>query len=149
MSLSAVKPERCYPDENAVKQRIEKTFSQLDPSGGAAAECWAEYRIKLGAWNTNRQAFLRFLSGWDSVRVEIERYLLPVERIVRILKDLGSPWNFEGLEPPVDEARVKFAFMNAPFIRNRVTLGDLLIFLDWDREALWQKVWNGVRAAAG
>ncbi len=146
---SRVRPDRCYPDENAIKQRIEKTFSHIDPSGGAAAECWSEYRIKLEAWHANRPAFLRFLSGWERVRGEIERFLLPIERIARILTDLGSPLSFDGLEPPVDEARVKFAFMNAPFIRRRVTLGDLLIFLDWDREALWRRVWEGMRAAAG
>jgi glycerol-1-phosphate dehydrogenase [NAD(P)+] len=146
---SRVNPVRCYPDETVMKQHIEKTFAHLDPSGGAAAECWSEYRIKLEAWNANRPAFIKFLYGWEQVRGEIERYLIPIERIARILKDLGSPMSFDGLEPSVDEARVKFAFMNAPFIRRRVTLGDLLIFLSWDREALWRRVWDGMRAAAG
>jgi hypothetical protein len=35
---------------------------------------------------------------------------------------------------------VKFAFMTAPLMRKRFTLGDLLIFLHWDREKLWQQV---------
>jgi glycerol-1-phosphate dehydrogenase [NAD(P)+] len=144
-----VKIENCYPEKSVMKQRIEKTFALLDPSGGAAAECWSEYSIKLESWYENRPAFKEFLEGWGEIRKDIEIYLVPVERIARILTDLGSPRRFDELDTPVDESKVKFAFMNAPFIRSRVTFGDLLIFLNWDREALWQKAWAGMIAASG
>ena len=93
--------------------------------------------------------FKKFLQGWGDVRKDIESYLVPVERIARILTDLGSPRRFDELDPPLVESKIKFAFMNAPFIRRRVTFGDLLIFLNWDRDSLWQKAWAGVRAASG
>lgn len=71
----------------------------------------------------------------------IEQYLRPPGWIARVLANLGSPLSFDELEPPVAEDLVRFAFLNAPLIRRRVTLGDLLIFLDWDRAALWDHVW--------
>jgi hypothetical protein len=27
-------------------------------------------------------------------------------------------------------------------MRKRLTLGDLLIFTNWDREALWKEIWE-------
>ena len=48
--------------------------------------------------------------------------------------------SFAELTPPPTEAEVKFAFLNAPLIRRRLTLGDVFVFLDWDREALWARV---------
>jgi hypothetical protein len=137
--------ERCYPDAAIMKKWIESTFTAIDPSGEAAAECWEEYRIKLETWHANRPVFERFLANWSEIRRGFERLLKPPERIARILACLGSPLSFDELEPPVSEEQVRFAFLNAPLIRRRTTLGDLLLFLDWDREALWDYVWSESR----
>jgi len=32
--------------------------------------------------------------------------------------------------------------MHASLMRKRLTLGDLLIFMNWDRETLWNKIWK-------
>jgi glycerol-1-phosphate dehydrogenase [NAD(P)+] len=137
--------ERCYPTGETMKKRIESTFYEMDPSGEAAAECWDEYRIKLDAWHTNRPVFERFLATWPEIREQVDRLMKPPERIVRILSRLDSPLSFDELEPPVSEEQVRFAFLNAPLIRRRTTLGDLLLFLDWDRGALWNEVWSALR----
>jgi glycerol-1-phosphate dehydrogenase [NAD(P)+] len=138
---SEVDLEHCYPSADTMKKRIDSAFSAMGPSGEAAAECWDEYRIKLDAWQANRWAFERFLRDWPEIRSMIEQYLRPPGWIARVLANLGSPLSFDELEPPVAEDLVRFAFLNAPLIRRRVTLGDLLIFLDWDRAALWDHVW--------
>jgi hypothetical protein len=44
------------------------------------------------------------------------------------------------LEPPVGEDEARFAFLNASLMRKRMTIGDLFIFTNWNREALWQKI---------
>lgn len=143
-----VRFDRCYPVESDMKKRIEAAFAVLDPSGRTAAECWGEYRVKLERWHSNRQVFRGFLENWQEIRGGIERFLRPPEHIASILVELGSPLSFDELDPPVDEALVKFAFLNAPLIRRRATLGDLLVFLDWDRVALWENVWRGTKAVA-
>jgi hypothetical protein len=32
--------------------------------------------------------------------------------------------------------------MNASLMRKRLTLGDILIFMGWDRESIWQNIWQ-------
>ena len=54
---------------------------------------------------------------------------------------MGAPLQFEQLEPPVTKAQVKFAYTYAPFVRSRPMLCDLVLFLNWDAEALWSRVW--------
>lgn len=143
---SEVDLEHCYPSADTMKRRIDSAFVAMDPSGEAAAECWDEYRIKLDAWHANRRAFERFFNDWPEIRSRIEQYLRPPRWIARVLTNLGSPLSFDELESPVAEDQVRFAFLNAPLIRRRVTLGDLLIFLDWNREALWDHVWHESKA---
>ena len=135
-----VNPDLCYPSAESMKRRIYETFSGIDPSGKAAAECWEQYAIKLNAWHANRDSFERFMQEWPENRRSIERYLRSPEYIAALLSRLGAPLSFEELQPPVPEHAVRFAFLHAPLIRRRLTLGDLLIFLDWDREALWDHV---------
>jgi glycerol-1-phosphate dehydrogenase [NAD(P)+] len=144
---AAVDLERCYSTPAAMRRKIESAFAAMDPSGAAAAECWEDYRIKLHAWRDRRPDFECFLAHWPEIRERIARLLKPTERIALILARLGSPLSFDELEPPVSEEQVRFAFLNAPLIRRRTTLGDLLLFLDWDREAVWSHVWSELRTA--
>jgi glycerol-1-phosphate dehydrogenase [NAD(P)+] len=144
-----VDPESCYPALNTMKRLIHRTFAGMDPSGDAAAECWTEYSMKLEAWHANRQAFEHLLRDWDSIRNRIEKPLRPPEWIAAVLSNLGSPLAFEELDPPVTEDCVQFAFINAPLIRRRLTLGDLFVFLNWDREAVWKHVWQDIERLAG
>jgi glycerol-1-phosphate dehydrogenase [NAD(P)+] len=135
-------PDLCYPSAETMKKRIYDIFSDMDQTGEAAAECWEQYSIKLDAWHANRKAFASFLAEWPEHKANIEAYLRPPEYLARLLHRLGSPLSFEELNPPVSEEVVRFSFLHAPLIRRRLTLGDLLIFLDWDREALWEHVWR-------
>ncbi len=133
--------DACYPDAETMHRRIREAFDGIDPSGRAGEECWADYRIKLEAWHAHRADFEAVLADWPQVRAQIAPLTAPPERLVSILRAVGSPAAFEALEPPAGEAQVRYAFMNAPLMRKRLTIGDLLIWLGWDREALWQEVW--------
>jgi glycerol-1-phosphate dehydrogenase [NAD(P)+] len=137
-----VDPNLCYPLPDVMKKRIYDAFTGMDPSGEAAAECWEQYEIKLNTWHENRSDFERFLKEWPENKAAIEQYLRPPHYIARLLSRLGSPLSFEELTPPVPKQTVRFSFLNAPLIRRRLTLGDLLIFTGWDREALWDHVWH-------
>jgi glycerol-1-phosphate dehydrogenase [NAD(P)+] len=143
---------RCYPSAEAMQARIAAAFAAIDPSGRAGAECWADYRLKLEAWQAHRAEFEAVLRHWPEVRAELARLARPPERLAQVLRAVGSPLTFAELEPPAAEAEVEFAFLNAPLMRKRLTLGDLLLFLNWDREALWRQAWAcaqalGARAA--
>jgi len=70
----------------------------------------------------------------------LKALIKPPTVAANILHEISSPVRFGELKPPVAESEVQFAFRNAPLIRHRFTLGDLLVFLNWDQETLWAQV---------
>jgi glycerol-1-phosphate dehydrogenase [NAD(P)+] len=125
-----------------MKTLIESSFTEIDPSGKAGAECWADYSQKLGKWHAHRGDFEAVLKDWSSVRNQFAAETCPPETIRQILEAVKAPTHWSELNPPVNENEARFAFMCASLMRKRLTLGDLLIFLKWDREALWDRIWK-------
>jgi glycerol-1-phosphate dehydrogenase [NAD(P)+] len=133
---AAVTFERCYPSSEQMRGQIERAFGAIDPSGRAGAECWADYRIKLEAWHLHRDEFAAALRDWPQIRAELRRLARPPERIAAILRAVRAPLSFAELEPPVSAHDTRFAFLHAPLMRRRFTIGDLLLFLGWEREGI-------------
>lgn len=131
----------CYPSMESMKARIESSFAELDPTGKAGAECWADYSQKLEKWHAHRQDFESVLKNWDEIRTCLEAESCPPETIREILQAVNAPVRWSQLTPAVDEKKARFAFMHASLMRKRLTLGDLLIFMNWDRESLWTRIW--------
>jgi glycerol-1-phosphate dehydrogenase [NAD(P)+] len=132
----------CYPDAEEMQKIVELNYRTIDATGKAGAECWSDYRVKLAAWDTQRSAFREMLADWPRVRERLRDDGISFDTLVEILQKVDAPLTWAELIPPVEEARVKFAFLNAPLMRKRLTIGDLLIFTNWNREALWQKIWE-------
>jgi glycerol-1-phosphate dehydrogenase [NAD(P)+] len=132
----------CYPTLNIMKKQIEDNFNAIDPSGKASAECWADYKQKLEKWHTHRQDFEIALKDWESLHAELAKEIRPPEIIRKILETVGAPVYWSQLEPAFDEKQVRFAFLNASLMRKRLTIGDILLFTGWDREALWKQIWK-------
>jgi glycerol-1-phosphate dehydrogenase [NAD(P)+] len=132
--------DRCYPTETEMKTRINETFSSLDPTGRVAAECWSDYKVKLSAWHDHRADFSEALRDWDGIHSQLRSLAKGPEVAAHILRSISSPVTFADLTPPPTESEVRFAFQNAPLIRHRFTLGDLILFLNWDQDMLWAKI---------
>ncbi len=144
---SEVKASACYPEPAHMEQTVREAFLPVDPSGKAGEECWADYRLKLEAWHAQREVFDKFLNNWAEVKTRLTDWSRTPKRLLEILRAIDSPVTFNQLTPPISESQARFAFMNSPLMRKRLTLGDLLIFLNWDRERLWQQVWKDVQKA--
>ena len=130
----------CYPTEAEMRRRIDAAFNSIDPQGQVAAECWADYKIKLEAWHAHRAEFAEALQDWPAIQAQLRSLVKPPEVPAHILKAISSPVRFSELMPNPTEEEVQFAFQNAPLIRRRLTLGDLFVFLNWDQETLWSQV---------
>jgi len=134
--------DECYPSSETMRKAIEQAFSSIDPTGKVAAECFADYSQKLETWRANRGVHENALRDWPAIRHTLQNETAAVERLKEILQAVDSPLQWSELSPPVSEGRVKTAFLNAPLMRKRLTMGDLLIFFNWDRQALWNEVWS-------
>jgi glycerol-1-phosphate dehydrogenase [NAD(P)+] len=139
---AALDMEDCFPDADSMKERIFANFGTIDPSGKAAAECWADYQQKLDKWHAHSHDFAAALNNWDSLRAELLNESRSPELILQILEKAGAPTRWSQLVPAISEDQARFAFMNASLMRKRLTLGDLLIFTQWDREGLWDTIWQ-------
>jgi len=139
---AAVKIEDCFPTLDSMKELILANFGTIDPSGKAGAECWADYGQKLEKWHAHRAEFEAALNDWDSLRTELLKETRSPQDILQILQMVGAPVRWSQLKPAIDEDSAHFAFMNASLMRKRLTLGDLLIFTQWDRESLWKEIWQ-------
>jgi glycerol-1-phosphate dehydrogenase [NAD(P)+] len=136
-----VNVEACYPEAERMEAQIRQTFLQVDPSGRAGEECWADYRIKLEAWRAQRPRFREFLENWREIQPKVAAWTRKPGDILEILEATKGPMTFGELIPPISKEQAEFSFMSAPLMRKRLTLGDVLIFLHWDRDNLWQQVW--------
>ena len=139
---AAVKIEDCFPSADFMKEHIFANFGTIDPSGKAGAECWADYEQKLEKWHAHRGDFEAALNNWESLRAELLKETRSPEIILQILQRAEAPVRWSQLNPPIDERQAQFAFMNASLMRKRLTLGDLLIFTQWDRESIWRDIWE-------
>jgi glycerol-1-phosphate dehydrogenase [NAD(P)+] len=132
----------CYPAAETMKAHIEKNFAAVDPSGKAGAECWLDYEKKLATWHAHRADFESALQDWSAIKDRLAAETCPPETIRDILLSVKAPTRWSELTPPVKEHEARFAFLNASLTRNRLTIGDILIFTRWDREALWKEIWE-------
>lgn len=132
----------CYPTSDQMHNTLTKIFLQVDPSGKVGEECWAHYRSKLDKWYTQRSTFEAFLKDWPEISKTLVAWSRKPERLLEILRAIEAPLTFAQLTPPASEEQAHFAFMSAPLMRERFTLGDMLIFLNWDRENLWKEIWK-------
>jgi glycerol-1-phosphate dehydrogenase [NAD(P)+] len=132
----------CYPTSETMKAHIEKNFAAVDPSGKAGAECWLDYEKKLAAWHAHRADFESALEDWSAIKERLAAETCPPETIRDILLAVKAPTRWSELTPPVVESEARFAFLHAALTRHRLTIGDLLIFTHWDREALWNEIWE-------
>ncbi|MGB9639551.1 MAG: iron-containing alcohol dehydrogenase, partial [Anaerolineales bacterium] len=133
---------QCFPTSEHMQQLISKTFAVIDPSGAAASECWADYSQKLEKWRANQSALADFVTHWQDIKQTLQSLTRPAQDIERILQSVQAPLRFSQCQPPQNETKVRYAFMTAPLMRKRLTLGDVLIFFRWDRDQLWQQIWS-------
>lgn len=134
--------EACFPEISQMRNLVTETFLTIDPSGTAGEECWSDYRVKLESWHAQRDGLAERLLRWPSIQMHLQELVRKPSFLRRILEAVGSPLAFSRLTPPIDETQVRFAFLHAPLIRRRLTLGDLMLFFGMGREVLWRQLWS-------
>lgn len=130
--LDALDPQdlirRPTPRPAAMRARIDEAFAGLDPSGGMAAECWAQFHLKLQRWERGGERRRAAVASWADVRKELDDLLGAPSRIAGVLRGAGAAATFEALDPAVSRTDAAWALFNGHLIRDRFTLADLAWF---------------------
>ena len=121
--------EALFPTAEAMRARVLGALAQIDPSGRAGEECWADYGPKLSRWNAKRSEVTQALAHWPQHRAELTARALPPVRLQALMEAVALPADFDGLVPPPPDAAVRFAHDHAALMRRRFTLADLREFL--------------------
>jgi glycerol-1-phosphate dehydrogenase [NAD(P)+] len=116
------------PSADEMRDRIDRAFVALDPSGAMAAECWAQYRLKLERWAKSGPERRAAVDGWAGLRADLDDLLGSPSRIAAILGSAGATSTFEALDPSVSRDAAAWALFNGHLIRERFTLADLAWF---------------------
>lgn len=148
--LSHFSPEsidfgKCFPSRSLMENHIKDVFISIDPTGKAGAECWRDYQIKLEKWQNHKQNIKYFLDNWELIKGNISLLVNSPQQIREILKSVRGPYTIKTLSPFLSEEQLKFAFLNAPLMRKRLTIGDILIFFNFDRQRIWNNVWQSIQ----
>ena len=122
-----------YPDD--LEQRVRGTWAALDPSGGLGAECWRAVARKASAWDAADKG----VCDRDRAHVleQLFGYVGSPERSAATLKHWGAATRFSELAPGVSRDQVLWTLRALPYMRDRLTLPDLLVMSgEWTDEFL-------------
>ncbi len=137
---AAVDVDACFPAPEKMEPRVLSAFSWLDENGAAAAECWKDYRTKIGRWNENRARLEAFLSGFASFRKEVLPMTRKPEMLVNSMREAGVPCRFSLLNYPVDKKTAVWAITNCHLMRKRFSVIDFLHYCGIWNEPFIQKI---------
>ena len=127
--------------------RVKGAFAGLDPSGRIGSECWLHYQQKLTHWSENRKTVLAAFANWQTIRKERNDFTLSSREIAACLYRAKAPLRSGDLNPAVSADLWRWAVANCQFMRERVTVADLLNLAGWWDEAGVSRVLDRAEAA--
>lgn len=139
---------RCYPSDEESFEEVERRFSSVDADGRSVQEIWIHYHDKLKRWRSRRKDFEKFLANWqqpNGARDTIVKKLVSPEEVIRALSLSSNPVIPEELIPALSKDQMKFAFLNARFMRDRFVIADIFGFTGAIDDGLWERVDQEVR----
>jgi glycerol-1-phosphate dehydrogenase [NAD(P)+] len=123
-----------------LRDRVLATWEPVDPTGALGEECWSAVERKVERWRMQRDGVAAFLADRGTHAAELERIAGDPASCAAALAAWEAPATFSALSPAVDADRARWALRALPFMRDRMTLADLLLFAGrWD-DALVERV---------
>ena len=118
-------------DLEAEVSAVRRIFSDLDPSGTIGAECESRYRAKMTALQASWPAVASFFQNWSEHRKAHDALVFNTEKIVEYLSRAGSAKRFDALVPAPTEDLTRWVIGNCHYMRERLTIADLLHLAGW------------------
>jgi glycerol-1-phosphate dehydrogenase [NAD(P)+] len=136
------------PDPDEVARRIGVAFQRLDPTGAMAAECLADYAVKLRALAAAGDPLGALRAAWPRAGAELARLLVSPAELASGLRAAGLPVRFGDLPAPVPAEEARWAVAHCALQRRRFGVADLAMLLGaWDDEDIGAVLADAERAA--
>lgn len=119
-----------------------------DPSGALGEECWRAVARKVAAWEAadktscdrDRGTLLSTLFGYVGDPV----------RSAQTLRHWGAAAKFSELTPPVGRDQLAWTLLALPYMRDRLTLPDLLVMTgEWTPDLIYRVLARAADAGGG
>lgn len=134
-----------YPTD--LEQRTRDTWNRIDPTGKLGDECWDAVGNKARKWARASRA--GFDSAGDQHRDHLADLTPPATLAADTLLRWDAPTKFSQLTPPVDAAQARWALLALPFMRDRLTVCDLLLMRGLWNDELMDEVFARAEHAGG
>lgn len=130
-----------------VEQRSRETWNRIDQTGALGDECWDAVSKKVARWaRATRPAF-------DSMAEEhlttLANLTPPATVAADTLLRWEAPTKFSELTPAVEPGMARWALLALPFMRDRLTVCDLLLMAGHWNDELMDEVFSRAAAAGG
>jgi glycerol-1-phosphate dehydrogenase [NAD(P)+] len=113
------------------EQTVRRAFNEVDPSGGVAAECWSDYAKKAAAMDQHRAELRGIIDDWPSVSARLRALVRSPDELAHSLVAAGATARLTDLESVTGPGHSVWSVTNCAYMRNRVTVIDLLVALGW------------------
>ncbi len=110
---------------------VRGAFDQVDPSGAVAAECWSDYSKKAAALDRQRTELRTVIEDWPSVSGRLRPLVRTPDALAHGLVAAGATARLTDLEWVTGPEHAVWAVTNCAYMRNRLTVIDLLVALGW------------------
>ncbi|MGA4508057.1 iron-containing alcohol dehydrogenase [Propionibacteriaceae bacterium G1746] len=134
-----------FPED--LEQRTRETWNHIDPTGKLGDECWDAVSAKAEKWHTATRA--AFDGQAAEHRATLEGLTPAPVHVADTLKRWGASTKFSELTPAVDADQARWALKALPYMRNRLTVCDLLLMRGVWNDELLDEVFEKAEQAGG
>ena len=115
----------------AHSQTILDAFQDLDTSGAIGLECASRYAAKLNDLSSTWSKAASFFAEWNTHKAQHDELVFNSQKIADYLARAEAPMRFDDLTPPTSEDLTRWVVGNSQFMRERLTIADLLYLAGW------------------
>jgi glycerol-1-phosphate dehydrogenase [NAD(P)+] len=110
---------------------VRRAFAPVDPSGAVGSECWSDYGKKAAAIEAHRADLQGVIADWPAAAARLRPLVRTPDELAHGLVAAGAVARLPDLDSVTDAAHALWSVTNCAYMRNRLTVVDLLIALGW------------------
>ncbi len=116
---------------SADESTVRGAFAAVDPTEVIGAECWSDYASKAAALDRLRPQLIALVQDWPEAADRLRPLVRTPEELAAALVSAGAPARLADVESVTGPDHAMWAITNCAYMRNRLTVVDVLIALGW------------------